>query len=168
MDLHETAYQDIFTISGNEYKGRRNIAKNEIMIPYTDDPDVTIGDEVILKAGKSDIHFKVIDVNFRKRGSLGIGTKHPNMLTLMVENTTSKPHLANQSSNTYNIGSVSGSNVQVGDGNSLSIHVSIQELTEAIAKSNDPEAKSKLKDFLNNRTVASVIGVGVAGLAALL
>jgi len=67
-----------------------------------------------------------------------------------------------------NIGNISGSTFQVGNGNSLSVHVTIQELVENIAKSNDLEAKSKLKELLNNATVANLIGVGATALLALL
>ena len=44
----------------------------------------------------------------------------------------------------------------------------MQELIETIAKSNDLEAKSKLKELLNNATVAGLIGAGVTALLALL
>ena len=70
--------------------------------------------------------------------------------------------------NPINIGNISGSTFQVGNGNSLSVHVSVQELVENIAKSNDIEAKSKLKELLNNGTVANLIGVGATALLALL
>jgi hypothetical protein len=67
-----------------------------------------------------------------------------------------------------NIGAISGSTFQVGNGNSLSVNVSVQELVERVAKTNDPEAKSKLKDLLNNATVAGLIGAGATALLALL
>jgi len=66
------------------------------------------------------------------------------------------------------IGNISGSTFQVGNGNSLSVHVSVQELVENVAKSNDSEAKSKLKALLNNATVAGLIGAGATALLALL
>ena len=71
-------------------------------------------------------------------------------------------------SHSINIGNISGSTFQVGNDNSLSVHVSVQELVENIAKSNDLEAKSKLKELLNNATVAGLIGAGAAALLALL
>ncbi|MCK9372618.1 MAG: hypothetical protein M0P91_05430 [Sulfuricurvum sp.] len=43
-----------------------------------------------------------------------------------------------------------------------------QELEEYIAKSGDEEAKSKFKEFLNNSTDASIIGVGTSTLFELL
>lgn len=66
------------------------------------------------------------------------------------------------------IGNISGSTFQVGNGNSLSVHVSVQELVEKVAKSDDSEAKSKLKELLNNGTVAGLIGAGATALLALL
>lgn len=67
-----------------------------------------------------------------------------------------------------NIGNISSSTFQVGNGNSLSVNVSMQELVENVAKSNDIEAKSKLKELLNNATVAGLIGAGATTLLALL
>jgi hypothetical protein len=66
------------------------------------------------------------------------------------------------------IGNISGSTFQVGNSNSLSVHVSVQELVESVAKSSDLEAKSKLKELLNNATVAGLIGAGATALLALL
>lgn len=66
---------------------------------------------------------------------------------------------------TYNIDS---KNVQIGDYNTQNVTINIQELVEAIAESNDNEAKSMLKSFLENNTVASVVGAGVSGLIALI
>lgn len=71
-------------------------------------------------------------------------------------------------SHSISIGNISGSTLQVGNDNSLSVHVSVQELVENIAKSNDLEAKSRLKALLNNATVAGLIGAGAAALLALL
>lgn len=168
MDFDETDYTDIIAIAGAEHEALRNLSKGEVLIPYTEEPDVGIGDVICQKAGKREIFLKVIDVSFLKGGSLNIGTDHPHMLTLKVQNTTAQPHLPQSNSSTFNIGSVSGNNVQVGNGNSLSVNITLKELTEYIAKSENEEAKSKLKDFLSNNTVASVIGAGVAGLLALL
>ena len=168
MNFDELAYPEVITIAGEEYKGQRDMSKGQVLIPYTNEPDVGIGDVISQKSGKREIYLKVIDLSFLKDGSLNVGTKHPHMLTLKVQNTTAAPHLPKTNNSTFNIGSVSGSNVQVGNGNSLSVHITIQQLVEEIAKSNDPEAKSKLKEFLSNSTVASVIGAGVGGLIGLL
>lgn len=168
MDFDKLAYPEVIIIASVEYKAQRNISEEQVLIPYTEEPDVGIGDVIAQKSGKREIFLKVIDLSFVEGGSLNVGTKHPHMLTLKVQNTTAQPHLPQSNSSTFNIGSVSGNNVQVGNGNSLSVNITLKELTENIAKSGNEEAKSKLKEFLSNNTVASVIGAGVAGLIALL
>ncbi len=168
MNFDELAYPETITIAGIEYKGQRDMSKGQVLIPYTEEPDVGIGDIITQKSGKREIFLKVIDCSFLKGGSLNVGTKHPHMLTLKVQNTTAQPHLPQHKSSTFNIGSVSGSNVQVGNNNSLGVNINIQELAERIAESGDEDAKSKLKEFLDNSTVASVIGAGVSGLLGLL
>ncbi len=168
MDFNKLAYPDTFTIAGIEHKGKRDMSKGELRIPYTDEPNVGIGDVISQKSGKQEIFLKVIDLSFLEDGSLNVGTRHPNMLTMKVQNTTSQPHLPQSNSSTFNIGSVSGSNVQVGNSNALTVNISIQELAEQVAKSGDSDAKSKLKEFLNNSTVANIIGAGASALLALL
>lgn len=168
MNFDTLAYPDTLTIKGTEYKAQRNISKGQVLVPYTDEPDVGIGDIITQRAGKREIHLTVIDASFAEGGSLGVGTIHPHMLTLKVENTTAQPHVTKHGVSTFNIGSISGENVQVGHGNTLTTNVTIQELAEKIAKADDAEAKSKLKEFLQNSTVGSLIGVGVSALIALL
>ncbi|NWO06554.1 MAG: hypothetical protein HLX50_12970 [Alteromonadaceae bacterium] len=168
MEFDKLAYPEKLTIAGVEYKGQRSMSKDEVLVPYTDEPDVGIGDVITQKSGKREIHLKVIDALFLEDGSLGIGTTHPHMLTLKVENTTAQPHVTKHGDSTFNIGSISGENVQVGNSNTLTTNVTIQELAEEIAKCDDPEAKSKLKEFLQNSTVGSLIGVGASALISML
>lgn len=168
MNFDELAYPEIVTVSGIEYKAQRDMSKGLVLIPYTEEPDVGIGDVITQTSGKREINLKVIDCSFLKDGSLNVGTKHPHMLTLKVQNTTAQPHIPQHAASTFNIGSVSGDNIQIGNGNSLGVTINIQELTRRIATSGDEEAKSKLKEFLNNSTVANVIGAGVSGLLGLL
>ncbi len=168
MDFDKLAYPEKLTIAGMEYKGQRNMSKGEVLVPYTDEPDVGIGDVITQKSGKREIHLKVIDASFLEGGSLGVGTTHPHMLTLKVENTTAQPHVTKHGDSTFNIGSINGENVQVGNSNTLTTNVTIQELAETIAKSGDPEAKSKLKEFLQNSTVGSLIGAGASALIGIL
>ena len=66
------------------------------------------------------------------------------------------------------IGHISGTNVQVGNKNSITINMTVTELVEQIAKNGDPEAKSMLKGFFNNATVASMLGAGASALVNLL
>lgn len=162
------AYPEKIMISGFEFNGQRNMSKGTLLIPYTDEPDVGIGDVVIQKSGRREIELKVVDVQFLPGGSLGVGTKHQNLLTLKVENISAQPHPRSFQTSTFNIGSISGEQVQVGSNNSQTVNISFQSLVEAIAKSEDEDARSTLKALLENSTVASIVGAGATALLGLL
>lgn len=168
MDFDKLAYPEIIIIDGVEYKGQRNMSKGQVLIPYSEEPDVGIGDVIVQRSGKREIHLKILDASFLEGGSLNVGTKHPHMLTLKVENTTAQPHVAKAQSSTFNIGTITGDQVQVGNDNSQVTNINIQQLVESVAKSDDEEAKSALKKLLQNSTVASLIGVGAGALLGLL
>lgn len=75
----------------------------------------------------------------------------------------------NQSSS-INIGTVNANNLQVGNNNSQdnSINIKLSDLVDKISKSNDQDAKSKLRNLLENSTVGSIIGAGASSLLGLL
>jgi len=168
MDFKAMAYPEIIIIAGVEYKARRDMSKGQVGIPYTEEPDVGIGDVIIQKSGSKEIALKVLDASFLKGGSLHVGTKHPHMLILQVENTTANAHKTRSESSTFNIGSISSQQVQVGNQNYQTVNISIQQLVEEIAKSSDPEAKTLLRKLLENSTVGSLIGAGASALIGLL
>ncbi|ECI6921331.1 hypothetical protein CC656_000451 [Salmonella enterica subsp. enterica] len=168
FDFDEMAYPDTFIISGEEVKGSRNTGSNEIRIPYTNEPKIDFGNTLVQKIGSRELNFKVIDLSISLNGTLNIGTNHPHLMTLTVENLTSKIHSTPNSMNTFNIGSVSGEKVQIGENNHLLINISITELVDKIANSNDQQAKSMLKQLLGNSTVASIVGAGTTALLGLL
>ncbi|MDR8444842.1 hypothetical protein FPK32_25700, partial [Acinetobacter baumannii] len=80
----------------------------------------------------------------------------------------SDAHRTAKSMNTFNIGSGSGEQVQIGESNHMLVNISITELVEKVAKSGDPQAKSMLKQLLENSTVASIVGAGASALLGLL
>lgn len=165
MDFNAMAYPETFIIKSIELKGRRD--KGKIMLPYTEEPDIGIGDVITQKLGSRLVEFKVNDCSFLTGGTLNIGTSHPNLLTLEVENieqSTKKQEV----SSIYNIASITGSQVQVGNNNTQITNITIQELIEKVAKTDDKEAKSLLKKVLDNPTVAAVLGSATAGLMGLL
>ena len=168
MNFDELAYPEIIYIEGQEYKAQRDMSKGTVSIPYTNEPDVGIGDVITQKSGKREISLKVIDASFLKSGTLNVGTKHPHVVTLKVENTTAKAHKDPVQPSAINIGSVTGEQVQVGNHNTQKVNISIQQLVEEIAKSSDPEAKNLLKNLLENSTVGSLIGAGASALIGLL
>ena len=57
---------------------------------------------------------------------------------------------------------------QIGESNHMLVNISITELVEKVAKSGDPQAKSVLKQLLENSTVASIVGAGASALLNLL
>lgn len=169
MDFDAMTYPETFKIAGAEYKGLRNSTEKKVLIPYTEEPNISIGDKITQKLGKGEISLKVLDMSFLPGGTLNVDTNHPHMLTLKVENLTANEQKPKQSSqNTFNIGSVSGSQVQIGERNHLIVNISITELVEKVSQSQDPQAKSLLKDLLNNSTVASLVGAGASTLLAML
>lgn len=168
FDFDEMAYPDLFLINGIELKGTRSAGKNQIEIPFTDEPEIDLGDVLTQKIGNRELNLKVVDLSISKNGTLNIGTTHPHLLVLTVENLSGNAHMTKKSINTFNIGSVSGEQVQIGENNHLLVNISITELVEKVASSGDPKAKSILRDLLNNSTVASVIGAGASALIALL
>ncbi|CAI1727739.1 hypothetical protein [Serratia marcescens] len=168
FDFDQMAYPDTFYFSGKEFKGSRNNKSKEIDIPYTDEPDLNIGDIVTQKVGSRDIHFKVIDLSITENGTLNVGANHPHIMTLVVENLTENAHSTKKSTNTFNISSVSGTQVQIGENNSQVTNISLEQLVEKISSSEDLEAKTIIRKLLENSTVASILGAGSAALFGLL
>ncbi|PRB77552.1 hypothetical protein [Pseudomonas sp. MYb185] len=168
MNFDALAYPEKIIIAGSEFSGQRDMSKGTILVPYTDEPDVGIGDIITQKTGKREVELKVIDAQFQPGGTLGVGTKHNNLLKLKVENFMTQPHTTNTQSSIFNIGSITGEQVQVGSNNSQIVNISVQSLVEAVAKSGDQEAKSALRNLLENSTVASIVGAGAAALLGLL
>jgi hypothetical protein len=163
MDFSAMAYPDTFIINDREFKGKRDIRSSEVRIPCTDEPGIKIGDTVSQKGSRSDIALKVIDLSFLEGGSLGVGTSHNDMLTLKVENITASEHIKAPPSPIH-VGSISAQQVQVGHGNTQTINITVKELAEKVAASNDEEAKGLLRKVFENPIVASIVGAGAAAL----
>jgi hypothetical protein len=163
MDFDAMAYPDTFEIGGVSYKGVRDRKKSEVLVPYTQTPTVDIGDTIVQRTGPSSIQLKVVDVSFLEDGSLNVGTQHPHMLTLHVENLTAARHTT-AASPSINIGTLSGQQVQVGNQNSMAVHISLSEVVRQVSESGDPKAKSLLRALLENNTVAAIVGAGVSAL----
>lgn len=168
FDFDEMAYPDIFFISGKEFKGSRRAGKNQVDIPYTNEPQIELGDVLLQRTGSREHSLKVIDISISRNGTLNVGTPHPHLMTLTIENTSAEALRVKKSTNTFNIGSVTGDQVQIGENNHLLINISFTELVEKVAKSDDTQAKSMLKKILENNTVASIVGAGASVLLGLL
>ncbi len=167
FDFDEMAYPDVFLFNGTEYKGSRSSSKKEIDLPFTDEPDINLGDVIIQKVGRREFEFRVLDVAILRNGTLLVGTAHPHLLTLKIENLSENEHKTHKENPAYYIGSITGTQVQVGNNNSQIANISVQELMEKIASSQDAEAKSLLKRLLENSTVASIVGAGASAIFGL-
>ena len=168
MDFDAMAYPDMFEINRTSYKGRRDRKKSEVSIPYTDAPSVEIGDVVIQRNGPNLIELRVTDVDYLENSSLEIGTNHPHILTLDVENMTSAPHKTPRSQPSIQIGSVSGHQVQVGSHNTQTVNISLAEVVRQVAAADDPNAKGLMQQLLENNTVAAIVGAGATALIGVL
>ena len=69
MKIDKLTYPEIISINGIEYSGKRNMSKGQILIPYTDAPNVGVGDVIVKKTDKRDVYFKVTGI-FRGRPEL--------------------------------------------------------------------------------------------------
>ncbi|MDP2592398.1 hypothetical protein [Vibrio splendidus] len=122
------------------------------------------GDLLQRKASNGSVsNYKVLDPGFHEAfGSISAHyqIKHQNLSIQEAEKMVQ--------SITYNFGSISTEQMQVGNNNTQNVTINMHQLVEKIAKSNDDDAKSKLKALLENSTVASVVGAGVSSLISLI
>ena len=167
MDFDEAAYPDDFDIAGVVYKGSRDRKKGEVQIPYTDPPLVRIGDVITQRNGPNEYQLKVMDADYQKDSSLEIGTEHPHILSLSVQNLATAA-LHPKPAPSVHIGKMSAKQVQIGDHNSLTVTVTLAEVVSKVAAGDDQEAKGLLKRLLENNTVAAVVGAGASALLGLL
>lgn len=167
MNFDEMAYPDDFEIGGVVYKGQRDRRKSEVLIPYTEAPTVKVGDTIVQKNGPNAFNLLVTDADYLQESTLEIGTKHPHMLTLTVQNLASEAVKPKQAP-TFHIGTLSAQQVQIGDGNVQTITISLAEVVKQVASSKDPDAKGLLRQLLENSTVAAVVGAGATTLLGLL
>lgn len=165
MDFDKLAYPETITIDGIAYKGKRNMSKGQVLIPYTDAPNVGIGDVIAQKTDKKDIHLKVTDASFIEGGSLGVGTDHPHMLTLKVANTTAPPPFSKKQPSTINVGSVPGEQTLVSQNKPQIKTISMEDFVKHVAKSGGEATKSVIKPPVQNSPVASTTGAGAAALS---
>ena len=165
MDYDKLAYPEIITIDGIEYNGKRNMSKGQVLIPYTDAPNVGFGDVIAQKTDKRDIHLKVTDASFIEGGSLGVGTDHPHMLALKVANTTAQPEISKKQSSKLTVSSVSGEKTQVSKKKSPIKTISMQHFMKHVAKSGGEETKSTVKTDMAHSRVDSSMSVEAPGLS---
>ncbi len=168
MSIEMQGYTHTFEVNGESLPGLRNTKDSRVLIPYTIEPSVMIGDIIKQKVGANFIELKVIDIDFQKRGTMGIGTRHPHLMALTTENLTADAHRTPVQS-AIHIGSISGQQVQVGNNNTQITNITLAEVVKKVSEQGDPSTKGLLKLLLDNATVSAIVGAGAsAALAALL
>ena len=108
MKPDKLTYPEIIIIDGIEHNGKRNMSKGQILIPYSDAPNVCVGDVIVMKSDKRDVYLKVTDTSFIEDGSFGVGTDHPHLLALKVANTSAQPQASKKSASTAEVSSAPG------------------------------------------------------------
>lgn len=167
LDFNEMSYPDTIAINDCIYRAKRDISKSIIMIPYTQPPEIEIGDIIVQKTSTADISLRVLDISMMPGGTLNIGTPHANLLKAKIENMTAEKYRKPDTHSTVNIGSLNAQQVQVGNNNSLNITISLETLVKEVLRSGDEDAKGKLRKLLENSTVGSLIGAGASTLLGL-
>ncbi|QFY77350.1 hypothetical protein DUD43_06490 [Alcaligenes faecalis] len=164
MSFDSQTYGETYFIAGQEFKGT---AQNggKISIPYTVLPPVEVGDTVHKKAGNGRVGWVVQDISCYEDGTMNIGTEHDHLLILTVESEVSRNKM---NSPTYNINTLNGHTVQLGQENSIVMNITVEDLVRKVAESSDEESKSRLGSFLESSAAKAILGVGIPVLAGLL
>jgi GNAT superfamily N-acetyltransferase len=165
MGFDKLTYPEIITINGVEHNGKMNMAKGQVLIPYTNAPEIGIGDIIAQKTDKRDIHLKVTDASFTKDGSFGVGTDHPHMLTLKVSNTTAQPPISKKQSSTVNGSSIPDKPNQVGPKKSQIKTISMQDFVKHVAKNWDEATQSTVKPLAKRARADSATIAGTSALS---
>jgi GNAT superfamily N-acetyltransferase len=165
MGFDKLAYPEIITIDGADHRGKRNMSKGQVLIPYTNKPKVGIGDVIALKTDKKDTYLKVTGASFIEDGSLGVGTDHPHMLALKVANTTAKPQVSKKQSSTITVGSESGEQTPGSEKETPIKTISMQHFMKHVAKSWDEESKTTSQPLPQNSPVDRPTDAGAPALS---
>ena len=134
MKIDKLTYPEIISINGIEYSGKRNMSKGQILIPYTDAPNVGVGDLVVKKTDKRDVYFKVTGTSFIEDGSFGVGTDHPHLLALKVVNTSAQPQASKKPTSTTEVSAAPGEQIPDSQKRTKIKTISMHDFMKHIAK----------------------------------
>ncbi|MCC3733699.1 hypothetical protein LLS47_12250 [Rouxiella badensis] len=149
-------YPDVFVFNGTEYYGQKSAAKNQAFIAITsEESPFDIGDVITQKVGSKERSIEVVD--YEISDSLGAaGSEYPFNITLKIKPLDVKTHAQNTTHLTFNGSVTAGGDIQAGSNNSITKHITIQQLQDAIEKSKDPEVKALWQRLLENPTFSSI------------
>ena len=153
MKFDKLTYPEIIIINGIEHKGKRNMSKGQILIPYTVAPKVGVGDVIIKKTDKKDDYLKVTGTSFIEDGSFGVGTDHPHLLALKVVNTSAQPQASNKATSTDEISSAPGEQIPDSQKRTKIKTMSMQHFMEHVAKNLAEESTATEKPLAQDAPV---------------
>ena len=153
MKSDKLTYPEVIIIGGVEHNGKRNMSKGQILIPYTDAPNVSVGDVIVQKSEKMDNYFKVTEISFVEDGSFGIGTDHPHLLTLKVANTSIQPQASKKASSTAEVISAAGDQNLYSQKRTKIKTISLQHFMKHVVKNWGEEPKSTEKPITQDASV---------------
>ncbi len=145
MKTDKSTYPEIIVIDGIEYRGKRNMSKGQVLIPYTDAPNVGVGDVIVNKTGKKDAYLKVTSASFIEDGSFGVGTDHPHLLGLKVVNTSGQPQASKKPATAAEVGPAPGEQLPDSQKRTKIKTISMQHFMRHIAKNWDEESTTTEK-----------------------
>lgn len=150
-------FPDTFFFKDKKYKGQRVTSKNKLSILISsDDCPFDIGDIVVQKVGSKERPFEVLDYDVST--SLGVGGfEYPFLASLSVKALDVKPKPSHVTTHlTFNGAINANGDFQAGSTNSITKHITIEQLQKAIEDSDDPEVKNLWQKLLENPTFAAI------------
>lgn len=146
-----------FTFNGSTYYGQKNGEKGHILVTLLDDTcPFDIGDVLVQKQGSKERQFEVLDYDVNESLDVG-GGGYPYLAKLRVKALDVKEKPVHGTTNiTFNAAVTAGGDFQAGSVNSISKHITIEQLQNAIEESDDPEVKSLWQKLLENPTFSSI------------
>ena len=155
---------DVIKSNGDKFEGIKASVQDKETFINRSDILIEAGDLLQRRASNGSIsNYEVIDPGFHETFEnieAHYQIKHKNLSIKEAEKMIQ--------SVTYNFGSISADQMQVGNNNSQHVTINMQQLVEKVAKSDDEEAKGLVRKLLENNTVASVLGASASVLIGLL
>ncbi|HIF6607533.1 hypothetical protein [Serratia sp. TKO39] len=165
MNILKTAYPDEFLHNGERYAGRQK-STSEISIGMKDDSmPFSTGEVITLVVLDRSRDFEILDYKRAKTGNVMRGLKSIISLTVRPLDVKEKQQTGTTHI-TFNGPVTSGGDIQAGSVNSITKHITLEQLHKAIEDSTDPEVKSLWEKLTNNASfvaITSAIGQSLLG-----
>ncbi|MBH1912029.1 hypothetical protein I5M99_18550 [Serratia marcescens] len=165
MDILKTAYPDDFVHKGVTYAGRQK-SNREISIGMSDNSiPFSTGDIISMVILDRSRDFEILD--YKRANTSGFMPGLESIISLTVRPLDVKEKQQTGATHiTFNGPVTSGGDIQAGSVNSITKHITLEQLHKAIEDSSDPEVKSLWEKLTNNASfvaITSAIGQSLLG-----